>query len=313
MSQSSATTDDTPLSSLAIATLLSPPSTRTADMVRKLAGIALSLAILAAVAIRTQGVDFSRIMSVAPGLSPFWPIFLLTYFLMPVAHWTMYRRLWRLPAAGIVPLLRMQVANEIVLGYSGEAHFYFWARQHAGLTGSPFGAIKDVSVISAVAGNLATLFMMVLMAPSLATIMTGPFADTFRWSIAIIVVFSLLPFVFRRQLFSLPGPALRGIMATHFARMALWLMLSAAMWHFLLPGIAVGIWLSLATLRLMISRLPLVANKDILFAAATMLLLGKSADASAAIAFTASLTLVAHLIVGAGAEIAGFVGRRRMA
>jgi len=61
----------------------------------------------------------------------------------------------------------------------------------------------------------------------------------------------------------------------------------------------------------MISRLPLVANKDILFAAATLLLLGDNADAALAIAFTASLTLLAHLVVGATTGVAALVERRR--
>jgi hypothetical protein len=310
MPPSSVTIDHEQPSPLVIAKLLTRPSKKTADTVRNCAGIVLSLAILAGVIIRTQAVDLKGIMAVAPGLSPFWPTFLLFYFLAPAAHWTIYRRIWRLPVAGIVPLLRKQVANEIVLGYSGEAHFYFWARQNARLTGSPFGAIKDVSVLSAVAGNLATLILMVAMAPRLATLAKGPLATAFELSVAVVVIFSLLPFVFRRRLFSLPAKELRVIIVIHLIRIALWLALSASMWHFLLPDIAVGTWLSLATLRMMISRLPLVANKDILFAAATMLLLGKGADVTAAIAFTASLTLVAHLIVGAGAGAMGFSERR---
>lgn len=310
MLQVSAASD--PSAPFAVRALLIPKSKSASTVVRKWAGVALSLAILVAVAIRTQGADFPKISAMAPGLSLFWPTFAVFYLLVPAAHWVIYRRIWRLPAAGIVPLLRKQVANEIVLGYSGEAHFYFWAREHAKLTGSPFGAIKDVSVLSAIAGNLATLALMIAMGPSLATFMSGPLMETFQLSVAMIIVFSLLPFFLRRRLFSLPAPVLRMILAIHFMRIALWLTLSAAMWHFVLPDIAVGTWLSLATLRMMISRLPLVANKDILFAAATILLLGRNADVSAAIAFTAGLTLVAHLLVGAGTATMSLVERRPM-
>ncbi|QDZ07908.1 hypothetical protein FPZ24_10765 [Sphingomonas panacisoli] len=295
-----------------IGAMLIAPSTGR-NIIRNWGGVVVSLAILAAVAIRVQGVDFVKIMSIAPGVSLFWPAFLCFYALVPLSHWVIYRRLWGLPIGGIVPLLRKQVANEIVFGYSGEAHFYFWARQHAGLTGSPFGAIKDVSVMSAIAGNVATLFLMIVMAPTLAGFMTGPLATTFQLSVAVIVIFSLLPFVFRRRLFSLSAPALRMVFTVHMVRIALTLGLSAAMWHFLLPDIAVGVWLALATLKMMISRLPLIANKDILFAAATMLLLGKNADASAAIAFTTSLTLVAHLVVGASTGLASLTERSNAA
>lgn len=297
----------------AIAALLTPPKKAGSEFARNGIGILFSLAVLVAVAVGTQGVDVAKILAVAPGWSLFWPAFALFYVLVPASHWVIYRRIWRLPVGGIVPLLRKQVANEIVLGYAGEAQFYVWARQHAGLKGSPFGAIKDVSVLSAVAGNVATLLLMVAMAPTLAALMSGPLAMTTELSIGVIVTFSLLPFIFRRRLFSLGARELRIVFAIHMVRIALWLILSAVMWHVMLPGIATGTWLALATVRMMISRLPLVANKDILFAAATMLLFGKNADVSAAVAFTASLTLVAHLFVGAVTAAAGFLERRSVA
>lgn len=307
------TTTAYPAASLAIADLLSPQTRRLGRIARTVGAVAIPLAILAAVVIKTRGIDLPRILSVAPGLSLFWPTFLLLYATPPIAHWVIYRRIWRLPVSGIVPLLRKQVANEILIDYSGEAHFYFWARRHAGVSGSPFGAIKDVSVMSAVAGNLATLLLMLVMAPRIATFMNGSLATTFELSTAIIVIFSLLPFLFRRRLFSLPSRELRIVLGLHLTRIAVWLILTAAMWHFLLPAVAIGTWLSLATLRMMISRLPLVANKDILFAAATMLLLGRNADVATAIIFTSSLLLLAHIVVGTITSVTALAERRKLA
>lgn len=311
MLQPPAATFDAPRQS--IAALLKPPKHRGFGSWRNWAAIGLSLAILIAIGIKARDVDFGKILSMAPGLSLFWPVFVLHYVLTPASHWVIYRRLWRLPAAGITPLLGKQVANEVVVGYAGEAHFYFWAQRHAGLTGSPFGAIKDVAVLSAVAGNIATLALMIVMAPMLASFMSGPLASTFAWSVAVIVTCSLIPWLFRRRLFSLGSRDLYFIFAVHMMRVGAFLILSAAMWHFMLPQIAVGTWLSLATLRMMISRLPLIANKEILFAAATMLLLGQNNDVAVAVAFTASLTLVAHLAVGAVTGGAAFIERRRAA
>ncbi|MBN8816231.1 MAG: hypothetical protein J0J06_12375 [Sphingomonas sp.] len=281
----------------------------TRDFVRKWAGVTLSVAILIAVAIQVRGIDFGKILSIAPGFSSFWIVFLCFYLLVPLSHWVIYRQIWRLGPRAIVPLLRKQVANEVVLGYSGEAHFYFWARQHAGLTGSPFGAIKDVSMLSAIAGNIVTLVLMAVMAPTIARIMTGTLATTFQLSVMAVVILSLAPFVFGRRLFSLTASVLTRVFAVHLARLALIVILSAVMWHILLPTVPVAVWLSLATLKLMISRLPLVANKDVLFAAATMLLLGKEADVAAAVALTSSLTLLAHVSVGLVTALYGLIER----
>lgn len=262
-------------------------------------GIALSIAILAAVVSQLRGFDLAGMVALAPRSPLFWLVFLAWYPVSPLFEWLIYRRIWSLPRAGIVPLLRKLVSNEIVLGYSGDAHFYLWARRHAGITGSPFGAVKDVAMLSAVAGNLSTLAMMLAMAPVLAVFMTGALARTFAVSIAVVVVTSLTLFLFRRTLFSLPRRDLQMIFAVHMARIGTNLVLTAALWHLLLPDVSLGWWMALATLRMMLSRLPLLPNKDVLFAGLAILLLGRDAQITAVMAFMASLTLATHLLVGA--------------
>jgi hypothetical protein len=261
-------------------------------------GLLLSVAILAVVATQIGQVELSKIAGLAPREPFFWIVFAASYLLAPAAEWAIYRRIWQLPATGMVPLLRKQVANEIVLGYSGDAHFYLWARRHAGVTGSPFGAIKDVAMLSAVAGNAATLLMMLAAAPLLAELLTGPVARTFGLSVAIVVALSLAIFVFRRALFSLPSRDLHAIIAVHFSRIALSVVLLTAMWHALLPTLGLGALLSLATLRMMLWRLPLLPSKDVLFAGLVVMLLGRHTDVSAAMALMASLVVGTHVVVG---------------
>ena len=70
------------------------------------------------------------------------------------------------------------------------------------------------------------------------------------------------------------------------------------MWHAVLPAVAITLWLVLATLRMLLSRLPLMPNKDVVFAGLTVLLLGKGADVAALMALMAVLLLIAHLLVG---------------
>ncbi|WP_204325579.1 hypothetical protein, partial [Stenotrophomonas maltophilia] len=67
-------------------------------------------------------------------------------------------------------MLRKQIANELLLGYSGDAQLYLWARQNAGGTNAA-AAVKDVALLSAAAGNIATLAMMAATAPMLWSMM----------------------------------------------------------------------------------------------------------------------------------------------
>jgi hypothetical protein len=53
-------------------------------------------------------------------------------------------------------------------------------------------------------------------------------------------------------------------------------------------------WLVLSAGRLLVSRLPLIPNKDLLFASFAVLLIGQDQALSEMIAFSAALTLAVH-------------------
>lgn len=263
------------------------------------AGAALSLAVLAAVAHHLGSEGIGRLATGVPASPLFWAVFVTAYLASPLCEWVIFRRLWRLPQGGLLALLRKEVSNELLFGYSGEAQFYLWARRRVPMTTSPFGAVKDVAVLSAAAGNLATLVMMVATAPMLAGFADRPGARALAGSVAIAVAISLTMFLFRRAVFSLPARELRMIFAIHCLRIALHVGLAAVLWHMLLPSVSLGAWMALATVRQMVSRLPLVSNKDILFAGIALFLVGNAGGVAGAIATVSSLTVGAHLVAGA--------------
>jgi hypothetical protein len=107
-----------------------------------------------------------------------------------------------------------------------------------------------------------------------------------------------LPFLFlSHRLFTLPRGQLRWIFGVHCARLIAGSLLIAASWHFGMPAVSFGTWLILAAARLLVSRLPLVPSKDLLFANLAILLIGHGSALSALIAFTSALTLVVHLLL----------------
>ncbi|WP_375396559.1 hypothetical protein [uncultured Sphingomonas sp.] len=273
------------------------------------AGAAFSVAILALVAHGLGHGGFDGLSAHASGSPAFWAVFVLAYLASPACEWVIFHQLWRLPPSGALALLRKEVSNELLFSYSGEAQFYLWARRHVAMTGSPFGAVKDVAVLSALAGNIATLAMMAATAPTLAKLALLPGAKAFGGSVAIVIAISLALFLFRRAVFSLSAPALRTVFAVHGVRIVLHVGLTALMWHLLLPSVPLGSWMLLATLRLMMSRLPLVANKDLMFAGMALLLLGEAGGVTAVVATVSGLIVAAHLIVGALVYAAQFAPR----
>ena len=267
--------------------------------------VSVSLAVLIAAALQFRELDLARIRALVPANPLFWLAFAAYYLAGPVSEWVVYRRLWAMPLAGMAALLRKLVANELLLGYLGEAQFYAWARARTRLSDAPFAAIKDVTILSALVGNGVTLVLLALAWPYVSAGQLGLQGTAAFASLGAVLLTSLGILMFRRRLFSLPRPELAFIAATHLARILVILIASAVMWHAVLPAVAITLWLVLATLRMLLSRLPLLPNKDVVFAGLTVLLLGKGADVAALMAMMALLLLITHVLVGA---ITGLIG-----
>ncbi|MGE5721097.1 MAG: hypothetical protein ACM3YM_01440, partial [Sphingomonadales bacterium] len=124
-------------------------------------GMAISAAVLIAALAQIDKLDLRQVWSLIPSSPGFWLVFAAAYFTTPFSEWIIFRRLWRLPPSGFLALARKRIGNEILLGYIGEVYFYAWARKRAQLTGAPFGAVKDVAILSALVGNAVTLGLMI--------------------------------------------------------------------------------------------------------------------------------------------------------
>lgn len=261
------------------------------------AGLLLSLSMVAAIVYKAKDVPLHGLLNV-PTHPLFWLCLLVNYLATPVSEWLIYRKLWNIPASGLRPLLKKQVTNEVLLGYLGDAQFYLWARQRTEMTGAPFATVKDVSILSAMAGNAATLALLIVGWPSLSKLALAGEMRTIAASIGVLLASSLLVFFFRRRLFSLPRPALWRITAIHLARIAVGLIVLAMAWHLMLGQTPLADLIMLAMLRMLVSRLPLLPNKDLVFATLAVFLLGSDQALGIATAKIALLMLVAHLAVG---------------
>ena len=275
------------------------------------AGAAFSVAILAAVLWQVRSIGVASVVAMVPRTPGFWLAFLAAYFSAPMVDWLIFRRLWHIPIDGFAALLRKLIGNELLLGYIGEVYFYTWARAKTGMTTAPFGAIKDVAILSALVGNAVTLVMLVLAAPLLSTTQFGIDGKTLLASVAVVLVTSSAVLLFRRKLFSLPAPELRFVAGMHLARIGLTTGFNALAWHLVLPEVGMQWWLLLSALRLLLSRLPLMPNKDIVFAGLAVFLIGHDVQIGALMTMMASLILGTHLIVGLGLVAGDINGWRR--
>lgn len=275
------------------------PLIRTGRNWTRWAGPVISLLILAAVIYQCRQLNLGDVLALVPWSIPFWVCFALSYSASPIAEWVIFHRLWSIPLNGFAALFRKRVSNEILLGYLGEVYFYAWARRNSQITTAPFGAIKDVAILSALVGNVVTLAMILISAPFLGSLFFGKEASAFGWSVAFIMATSLLVMLFRRRLFSLPRKELWVVTGIHFLRIAATTGLSAYMWHLVLPQVELIWWFLLSTVRQILGRLPFLPNKDVVFAGLAVFLIGRESEIPSLLAMMAGLSLAAHLAVGA--------------
>lgn len=260
---------------------------------------AMSIAILAVVAWHFRTLDFNQLVAVVPRNPLFWLVFFVYYFVGTVSEFIIYKWLWNIPGEGMIALLRKNITNGLLVDYLGEAYFYSWARRKVKMEGSPFGAVKDVSILSALVSNLTTLALMVMVYPYAHTLNLGFPGWALAASIGIIIIISTAVAAFGKRIFSLDRKQLWSISAVHLGSLVFGNALQALAWSLALPDVPLSMWLVLATAKMLLSRLPLVSNKDVILAAFAILVIGRDVEIQVLLAFMATLILATHLVLGA--------------
>jgi len=274
-------------------------------------GAVLTAAMILGLARELFGAGLAGLTRTTPGDWRFYLCFAALYMALPTGDFIIYRRLWRIPFSGLAALIKKRIANEVAFAYSGEAYFYAWARARSQMVAAPFGAVKDVSILSALAGNAITLLMMAIALPLGYALIPPENLSLVIWS-AVLTFALTLPFlIFSKRVFSLDRRALWWIFMVHCLRLSAGSILIALAWHFALPTVSIGMWLFLAAARLLVSRLPLLPNKDLLFANFAILVIGQDQALSELIAFTAALILLVHVLLIAGFALVELLSRLR--
>lgn len=268
-------------------------------------GAVLSILMVVGIGYELLDKGLAGLTRTAPASWLFYLIFVLRYMVGPTFDFIIYRRLWNIPWSGMIALNRKRIANDVVLGYSGEAYFYAWARQRTKMVAAPFGAVKDVSILSALAGNAMTLLLVAIALP-LATDMLSPAEFKTGLISAAVVLGMSLPFLLlSRRVFSLGRQDLWQVFGIHVARLLADSLLIAVAWAVALPGVGFGTWVLLAAARMLVSRLPLIPSQDLVFASFAILLIGRGDALSEMLSFMAALTLLFHAILIAGFGLLG--------
>jgi hypothetical protein len=261
-------------------------------------GPAVALLVTATALWQVRNLRPHELFERVPQTPAFWCVFLADYMLGPACDYLIFRRLWQVPPAAFAALVRKLVTNQLVASYVGETHFYAWARAHTDMVTAPFAAIKDVAMLSALAGNAVTLLLLLAVTPLLRGLPMGLDLHLLPWSGGFVMLTSSVILFLRKSLFSLPRADLVHVAAMQTGRVLIHVVLVALAWHLALPGQDVRLWLLLSAIAMLLSRLPLVPNSGLALAAIAAFLIGQEAQVTRLLAMMAVLTITTHIAIG---------------
>jgi hypothetical protein len=249
-----------------------------------------------------------------PGGAGFYLLLVLQFFLQPFGDYFVYRGLWG--AANTPPMaviLRKRLLNTFMLDYSGEAFFYFWARARLKLApGMLVHAIKDSNLLSGGAG-LAMLYLIVLalLASGGLQIPAGLSAHGWIFAAAGIVPLLLCAGLLlgHRKFTALSRGQIATTFAIHFTRSLLVLAVEFGLWQLSGALPTAVACLQFVALRLVVTRLPLVPNKDLIFVGAGIAAAGMTHMAVTPVATVLVILAAADLILAATVASLAWLGQ----
>ena len=231
----------------------------------------IALALVLLIGRRLTELGWREMWSARPSSLLFYLLLVAQFFVQPSGDFFIYRNLWpgKNPPLGVI--LRKRFLNN-VMDYTGEVFFFFWAQRHVKLaTATLVHSIKDSNILSAGAG----LAMVWLMAPLLLA--TGGLQLPKEWAgqAWLYVLLGSVPLLLcallvlaHRKVTVLSRRQIAATFTIHFFRALLMLVVEFFLWTVSGALPTAVACLQFVALRLVVTRLPLIPNKDLIFVGA---------------------------------------------
>lgn len=266
------------------------------------------LALLAYLGYGLARIGWREVWESRPQSLAFYLVLFLPFFVQPSADMTIYRNLWGVGRAlPLTVLLRKRYLNNVMVEYAGEAYFCLWVDRNLKISRSTMlHAVKDSNVLSAGAG-LTMVWVILLGLTACGELKLPAAVSANLWSYGglaslplalcagLVLGGSRVTSLSRRQIVS--------TFLIHLSRSTFALALEFLLWWLsgALPD--ASICLEFVGLRLLITRLPLLPRKDLLFvgvgmAAAGLLSLSEPRIAAVLIIMTAFDQALEFILVG---------------
>lgn len=253
-------------------------------------------------------IGWRQVWEARPESLAFYVVLFLPFFIQPSADMTIYRNLWGVGSAlPLTVLLRKRYLNNVMVEYSGEAYFCLWVDRNLKISRADMlHAVKDSNVLSAGAG-LTMVWMILLGLTACGDLKLPAAISSNLWSYgglaSLPLVLCLALVMGGRRVTSLTRRQIVSTFFIHLSRSAFALALEFLLWWLSGALPTAAICLEFVGLRLLITRLPLLPRKDLLFvgvgmAAAGFLSLSQPRIAAVLVIMTGFEQALEFVVVG---------------
>ncbi len=273
--------------------------------------LALQVAVWGLLGWRLWHVGWGDVLGSLPSAPAFYALLLLNYAALPVSDALIYAPWWRVSRRGLMAAsFRKRVYNEDVLEYSGEAAFVDWAERAGVERAQAFRDVRDNNIVSAAVSMVTTIAMA---AAALAWSGVGWTASTGKLAALAalpLVVIAIVLVTLRRRAFALSARETARVSAVNVGRMLVVSAITVGMWAVAVPETPLRSWIVLLATQLLVSRIPLVPAKDLLFVSIGVTLSGSISDAQAAVAGALIVQVAATKLLNVAILLATMRGQR---
>lgn len=231
--------------------------------------------ILAYLIYQLTEIGWQRVWESLPVTPWFYILFLFLYFALPVSEQFIYGTslkfsFWK----GLPVFIQKKIYNADVLGYSGEAYFFVWAKKNLEESaGYIFGVIKDNNIISSITSTLvAAILLSIFLYVSQINLQEVLDINRryFYYGAGIVVLILISLVFFRNYIITMPMETAGKIFGIHLARLFFVYSVEIIQWMIVMPEVPLYIWFTYMGIKIISTRIPFLPSRDLLFIGASL-------------------------------------------
>lgn len=237
----------------------------------KMASVVLTLFFVFYLVLKLTKIGWGQVWQSLPVTPWFYVLLVVKFFTLPFFQVLIFRLVWKNSFRDLFPvMLNKLVLDKNVLDMSGDVYLYVWAKKNvASSKKAVFLTLKDNLIISSVASTFeAIILLLIFFSFGLITFPKEWLSS--RWTVIILsllagLIVLVIAIRLRKIIFYLDKRVLWGAFGLHLVRLLIMQVFQIIQWTLVLPEIPMSNWINLLAAQVIISRIPFLPSKHLIF------------------------------------------------